>query len=403
MSTVASAVERYGDGPGDGGSVTLEELDRNPFPAYRALRDGGVVWVEALGRWMVGRWDDVEAVETARQDFSADETNSNLTRTIGHQMLRSDGDAHKRLRSAAQDPLRGPAVQEHGKAFQRIADELIDGFAERGEGDLVADFAAPFSALCLSEILGLADATPQEIQFWSQSIMAGSSNYADDGETWATARRATGQIDDAVVAALGADGPPPGSIIDAMASSDGAGRPLKLDEISSNVKVMIGGGYNEPRDAISTAVWGLLTHADQHAAVLGDAGLWPRVVEEAIRWVAPIGVAPREVIRPIRLGETALEPGARVMVNFASANRDEREWDRPDDFDITRPKKRNVAFGVGHHFCLGVWMARQQVGAIALPTLFRRLPGLRADLDRPPTIRGWVFRGPVDLWVRWDA
>ena len=402
MTTTAANTERHGSGPDDGGRITLDDLVKNPYPHYRTLRDGGVVWVEAIGRWMVTRWDDVGGVETARSDFSANETNSNLTRVIGHQMLREDGAAHKRLRSAASDPLRQPVVKERTAAFRRIADELLDAMADKGRADLVADFAAPFSGLCLAEVLGLADAGADDIQRWSQNIMSGSSNYADDPAVWASAAAATAEIDAAVDAALGGDGPPAGSIIHAMAAADGAGRPLTFDEVSANVKVMIGGGYNEPRDAIGTAVLGLLGHADQLAAVLADAGLWPRVVEEAVRWVAPIGVAPREVIRPLRLAGSELEPGARVMVNFAAANRDERHWDRPDDFDIHRPKTRNVAFGVGHHFCLGVWMARHQVGAIALPALFARLREMEIDHDDPPVVRGWVFRGPTEMWIKWN-
>jgi cytochrome P450 len=398
----AATVDRHGTGPDDGGRITIAELNVNPYPTYGALRDEGVVWIEALGRWMVTRWDDVIGVETAREDYSANETNSNLTRVIGHQMLRSDGAAHKRLRAAAQDPLRPAAIEERSASFQRIADALVDEVAERGAGDLVAAFAAPFAALCLAEIIGLTDATAADVEAWSQAIMAGSSNYADDREVWAFADAAMGEIDRAIDAAL-EDGGPPGSIIQAMASSDGAGRPLTLEEIRANVKVIIGGGFNEPRDAIGTALLGLLTHPEQLAAVTADAALWGPVVEEALRWVAPIGVVPREVLRPLRIADTDLEPGARVMVNFASANRDERHWERPDEFDIARPKTRNVGFGMGHHFCLGVWMSRTQVGAIALPTLLRRLPGLRLDLDRPPSVRGWVFRGPVDLWARWDA
>jgi cytochrome P450 len=397
-----AVADRHGTGPDDGGRVTIADLNANPYPIYRTLRDQGVVWIEALGRWMVTRWDDVAQVETAREDFSANETNSNLTRVIGHQMLRSDGAAHKRLRAAAQDPLRPAAIEERTASFQRIANELLDEIAEHGEGDLVAAFAAPFAARCLAEIIGLTDVTAGDVEAWSQAIMAGSSNYADDRDVWAIADAAMAQIDRAIDRALEGGGAA-GSIIAAMASSDGAGRPLTLEEIRANVKVIIGGGFNEPRDAIGTALWGLLTHPEQLAAVSADPGLWAPVVEEALRWVAPIGVAPREVLRPLRLGETDLEPGARVMVNFASANRDERHWDRPDEFDISRPKTRNVAFGLGHHFCLGVWMSRSQVGTVALPTLLRRLGGLRLDLDRPPSVRGWVFRGPVDLWAKWNA
>jgi len=393
--------ERRGDGPTDGGRISLGSLFADPYPHYRELRDAGVVWVEALERWMVTRWDDVGAVEVARDAFSANEPDSLLSKTIGHQMLREDGAAHKRLRSAAQAPLQQPALEARGPALRAIADELIDGFAGRGECDLVAEFAVPFAERCLIEVLGVAEVPAGDVARWSTAIMNGASNYADDPVVWAESRATVAEIDAAVDDALSGDGPPPGSIIAAMAASDGQGRPLTPEEIHSNAKVMVGGGFNEPRDAVSTAVMYLLAHREQLADVVGDPSLWPRVVEEAVRMVAPIGVVPRVAKQPLRLAETELEPGARLLVNFAAANRDERHWDRPDAFDIHRPKGRNVAFGVGHHFCLGVWMARLQVGAIALPALFERLPGLALDLDRPPVVRGWVFRGPTELWVNW--
>ncbi len=395
--------DRHGSGPSDGGAITLAALDADPYPIYRELRDEGVVWVEALSRWMVTRWDDVAAVETRREDFSSNETQSNLTRIVGHQMLRSDGAAHKRLRAAAQDALRPKAIEQRVETFRRIARELIDELAPLGEGDLVRLFAAPFAARCLTHVLGLPHASLADIEFWSQSIMAGSSNYADDPDVWATARTATDQIDAAVDAALAGGGPEPGSILHAMATSDGGGRPLNRGELRANVKVMIGGGFNEPRDALASGLLGLLGHRDQLDAVLADPALWPRVAEETVRWISPIGVAPREVRRARHLSSADLGPGARVLVNFASANRDERAWTRPDEFDVTRSKRRNVAYGVGHHYCLGVWMARAQLAAVALPMLSDRLPGLQLDEQRPAAVRGWVFRGPVHLHARWDA
>lgn len=392
---------RNGAGPTDGGRISLESLFLDPYPHYRELRDAGVVWVEALERWMVTRWDDVGAVEVAKDAFSATEPGSLLTKTIGHQMLREDGAAHKRLRSAAAAPLQRPALEAREPALRALADELIDGFAERRSVDLVAEFAVPFAARCLIEVLGVVDATAADVARWSTAIMNGAGNYADDPAVWDESLATVAEIDDVVDAALAGGGPPPGSIIAAMAGDEGQGRPLTREEIRANTKVMVGGGYNEPRDAVGTAVLYLLTHPEQLADVVADPSLWPRVVEESVRMVAPIGVVPRVAKRPIRLAGTELAAGARLLVNFAAANRDERHWDRPDDFDIHRPKGRNVAFGVGHHFCLGVWMARLQVGGVALPALFERLPGLELDLDRPPRVRGWVFRGPTELWVRW--
>lgn len=99
---------------------------------------------------------------------------------------------------------------------------------------------------------------------------------------------------------------------------------------------------------------------------------------------------------------TKLKKGARLGVCVGAANRDGSHWEDPDRFDITRGKAKNVAFGMGPHYCLGTWIARQQVGATALPILLERLPNLRLNLDRPPEFRGWVFRGPVHMHLRWD-
>jgi hypothetical protein len=241
-----------------------------------------------------GSWDDVSQVETGRDDFSSNETHSNLTRLVGYQMLRSDGRAHKRLRAAAQDPLRPPAVQARTDALQAIADRLVESFAQLGEADLIEAFAAPFAAHCLIEVLGLREVGWRDVERWSQAIMAGPSNYADDREVWAFAHSAMAEIDRAVDAVI--EAPVAGSIIEAMRAADGAGQPLTVDEVRANVKVIIGGGFNEPRDAIGTALWALLTHPEQLAAVLATPSLWGQVVEETIRWVSPIGVAPREVV-----------------------------------------------------------------------------------------------------------
>jgi cytochrome P450 len=395
---------KHGAGPDDAGAVRLADLDRNPYPTYRALRESGVVWVQALDRWVVTRWADVVAVETGSA-FTAMETGSLQTRVMGRTMLRSDGAAHKRLRRAAQDPLRPAVVEEHwGPLFQAIADELIDGFAARGHADLMGDFAGPFTARCLAAILGITGADDDQLQFWSQALMDGTGNYGDDPDIWARSERAAREIDAAVDTAVArvADTPDP-SIISAMVHHDGGGTPLDLDEIRANVKLLIGGGLNEPRDGIGLGAWALLANPEQFALLDREPARWALATEEILRWGSPLAVFGRQVAEPVELGGARLEPGARLSIVVAAANRDPDHFDRPDVFDITRPKSRNAAFGVGHHFCLGVWMARNQIGAVALPTLRRRLPGLRLDLDHPPEVRGWVFRGPIRLHAVWDA
>jgi len=399
---VTAPADRRGVGPADDGSITLDALDADPYPIYRQLRERGVVWVEAVDRWLVTRWEDVDRVERDAASFTAREAGSLQTRVMGRTMLRVDGAEHRRLRAAAKEPLSPRTVEaEWLPRFRMFADELIDAFPCDGAVDLMRAYCGPLAARCLGAVLGLTGVSDDELQFWSQALMDGTANYGDRPDVWERTERAVDEIEAATAEALErVRSAPDASLISAMAHADGGGEALTDAEILSNVMLIIGGGLNEPRDGLGAGIWALLTHPGQRAEAQDDPSLWPAVTEEALRWISPLAVFPRQARAAVEIGATRLEPGARVGLVVASANRDERHWERPDEFEIDRPRARNVAFGVGQHFCLGVWMARHEIGGAGLPALFTRCPELRLDLDHPPEIRGWVFRGHTRLHVR---
>ncbi|WP_432828605.1 cytochrome P450 [Dactylosporangium sp. CA-092794] len=383
--------------------ILLSDLYNDPYPIYRRLRaQAPVAWVPAANRYLVTRYDDIVHLERNPEIFSANEHGSLMTRIMGHTLLRKDGDAHRRERAAAEAPMRPRTVKHHWlPLFQRNADDLIDEFAGDGTADLFQQFAGPLAARNLALVLGLRDALDTDMQRWSQAMMDGGGNYADDPVVWQRADTAAAEIDDAVYAAVRhARRQPDESVISAMVH---APDPLTIDEIRANVKVFVGGGLNEPRDSICVATWAVLTHPTIRAEVEADPARWRAVFEEAIRWVAPIGMYPREVTRTVELGGVTLEPGSRIGVCLGSANRDETVFERPDEFDINRANKAHIAFGGGPHFCLGTWVARAQVAQVALPTLFRRLPGLRLSDTEEVRLGGWVFRGLLNLPVSWTV
>src|SRR6185312_3693265 len=155
----------------------------------------------------------------------------------------------------------------------------------------------------------------------------------------------------------------------------------------------IGGGLNEPRDVLGTTVWALLNHPDQLAAVQQDPSLHAKAFEESVRWVAPIGMYPREATTDTVLGGIQLHCGDRLGVVLGAANRDPKVFEDPEEFNIFRPKKPHLGFGGGVHFCAGTWIARAQVAQIAMPALFDRIPDLRLDPSAASVDAGWVFRG----------
>lgn len=382
--------------------ITLADLWRDPYPAYALLRrHDPVAWVPAAGRYLVTRHEDIMHVERHPETYLSAENTSPMIRSMGVTLLRLDGEAHQRLRRAAEPPLRPRTVKEHWlPAFERHTDALLSSFEKDGEADLFRDFAGPLAARNLAALLGLRGVSDTDLQEWSQAFIDAGGNYGDDPEIWERCDRARAGLDAAVDEMLPVlRREPDPSVISSMLH---AADPLTEDEIRTNIRVFVGGGLNEPRDSIATAAYALLTHEDQRRAVAADPALWKHVFEEAVRWVSPIGMYPRLVAHRTELGGRVLEPGDKLGIVIASANRDESVFGDPDAFDIHRSPNNHVAFGGGPHFCLGTWVARAAVSQIALPALFRRLPGLRLT-ERDVPFGGWVFRGPLTLPVAWDV
>ena len=376
--------------------ITIEHLVRDPYDVYRRLRDAGpCVWLAPARRYVLPRWDEVFALDEDPA-FTAAEPDSLMTRAMGLSMLRTDGAIHQRQRRAAHRVLRAKEFDACWSGMLAgVADELLDEIEQAGRADLVADFAGPYAARTLKRMLGLDDVADVDMQVWSQALIDGVGNYADDATVWSRCREAGAGIDAAVSRARGRARE--GTVIHAMLS-DAA---ITYDEVLANVKLFISGGLNEPRDVIATTAWALLRDPEQAALVRADPAAFAAATEESLRWMSPIAMYPRYVSSDTQLGDVALAAGDRVGVMLASANRDERHWEEPDRFDLRRATQRHVAFSRGPHVCLGAFVARQQVGRAALPRLFERLPDLRLATGLPPRQVGWVFRGLASLEVTW--
>ncbi|PRX51405.1 hypothetical protein B0I33_101559 [Prauserella shujinwangii] len=380
--------------------VTIPDLYADPYPIYQRLRaQAPIHWIPAVNRHLVIGYEACHAIELDQQRFSADEAQSLMKRSMGHSMLRKDDPEHDAERKAYGGVLRPKAIKQRWEAvFDRNYATYAARLRAAGPGaDLVAEFAAPYAAENLRAILGFANATQQDLQRWSQTLIDGTGNYADDPDVWAAAERSSREVDEAIDEMLPAlRAAPDGSLLSVLGTSG-----MPLDALRANVKMTIGGGLNEPRDALATTVWALLSHPEQLASVRA-ADRWSDAFEESIRWIAPISMYPREATRDTELCGMAIPRGARLGVAVGAANRDPAVFTDPEAYDVDRPRKPHLAFGGGNHFCAGAWIARASVVTIALPRLFTRFPGLRLAPSRPATVGGWVFRGVLSLPVHWD-
>ncbi len=174
--------------------------------------------------------------------------------------------------------------------------------------------------------------------------------------------------------------------------------PIEMSQIYANIKIAIGGGINEPRDALLTILCGLLSNPDQLTEVKRN-GDWDKAFEEGIRWVAPISASGRVTTQDTEIRGHLIPKGETVMTIQASANRDEEIYVDGEDFNVYRAASTHQSFGNGPHFCQGTHVARRAVGQVMLPMLFDRFPNMRIPEPTDVIWSGFAFRGPVQMPV----
>lgn len=375
-------------------------FSKDPYPALAALRaDAPVAFVPRLGAVLLTRRNDVFHWEKEIEVFSSDQPGGLMNLLMGQNMMRKDGESHMRERRVYVQAISAKAVASVWRArFQAHADRLLDDLADRGSAELVEDFALPYAAECLKAMTGLVNVSYREMDAWSQALIAGIANYGGDAEVEAACKRATAGIDAAIDDMLSsAQAISQDSLLAVMLAGG-----MPLDNVRHNIKLSISGGQNEPRKAIAGAAWAVLTHPGVRADIESGRLRWLQVFEEFIRWLSPIGMSPRRIARDVDVHGVRLSMNDRVFLMFSSANRDETCFAHADRFDPHRDTTKAIAFGAGPHFCAGAWAARAMAADVALPTLFRRLPGLTLDLRMPVEITGWAFRGLLNLPVVWQ-
>ena len=389
---------------GVGDTITIEALERDPYPIYARLRDEEPVsWVPAVQLWLVTRHDDVRAVDLDPETFTAATDPSTLNRTMGVNMLGSEGPHQRWVRAVVEPPFRPRDVEERTQGMiPELAHELIDSFVARGEADLLTAFADPMSVRSLRFMLGLDDVPWEDLLRWNQGLMPGLANFEGDADKQALADRASGELGQMIHVVLDRlEREPDGSVLAWMLRHEEQGRRMSREEIVANTKLMLSGGLQEPRDLIALTLWALGTHAEQLEEVRADRSLVKGAVEETLRWAGPVGTSTRQTTRAVELGGVEMPEGALVGAVLSSANRDPRRWTDPERFDIHRKEGAHLAFAIGTHFCLGAWFGRH-LARVSLEILLDRLPGLRLDPDRPARLSGWEFRAPGSTWVRWE-
>ncbi|MCW4352651.1 cytochrome P450 [Hoyosella sp. YIM 151337] len=394
-------------------TVTMAELERNPYPVYERLRaEAPVAYVPVLDAFVASTREACHAVATS-DDFEAIITPAG-GRTFGHPaIIGVNGAVHDDLRSMVEPALQPSEVDRWIDGLVRpIARRYVEAIEAGGSADIVAQYCEPVSVRALGDLLGLASVSSDKLREWFHKLSVSFTNAEVDtnGEFTNQERFAAGDAAKAEIRAIvdplidhWVSHPDDSAISHWLHDGMPEGQTRDREYIYPTLYVFLLGAMQEPGHAMASTIAGLFTQPDQLEAVIDEPSLLPRAISEGMRWTSPIWSATARIARrDTTVAGVEVREGAVVILSYGSANHDTGTYDAPTEFDVTRPPVPHLAFGAGNHACAGIYFANQ-VCRIGLEELFETIPNLERDTNSEVEFWGWGFRGPTALQVKWEV
>jgi cytochrome P450 len=379
------------------------EHQLDPFPGYERMRETAPVFHdEQSGSWHLFRYDDVQRALSEHATFSSrigGEDPSGTGQLFASSLITSDPPRHRQLRSLVTQAFTPKAVEALAPRIAGLTDELLDGIAARGSADLIKELAYPLPVIVISELMGIPAQDRDRFKYWSDVIVSQTQTGSTSEEHYAT----TSQMIEYFLALIDQRRSRPGDdLISTLLAAEIDGQKLTVPELLGFCSLLLVAGNETTTNLIGNAVLCLTESSGTIDRLLREPALLPQTIEEVLRFRSPVQSMYRATVAETTLGDERIPAGAPVVAWIGSANRDDRQFRRPAEFDVDRGQNRHLAFGHGIHFCLGAPLARLEA-RIALEALLSRLPGLSlvegANLER---MESTIVYGLKALPVKWQ-
>ncbi len=362
------------------------ETWRNPFPMYRSLRDHDPVHhVEDNGEgrdyWVLSRFQDVFDAAVDAATFSSEQ---GLTFSYGEKekigveapIVMMDPPEHTALRKLAIKRFTPRQVRALDPMIREFVVERVERLREMGEGDIVTELLKPLPSLVVAHFLGVPREDRALFDRWTQAIVAANAlgNVGNAAQAVAEMAVYFGALIEKRYDEPGED------MISALVHGRlNTGEGVSVAKILGMGFTMVAGGNDTTTGLLGGALELLTRHPEQRAILLEDLARTNNAIEEFLRLTSPVQGLARTTTRDVELEGTTIPKGRKVMLLYASANRDQREFG-PDAeaCDVTRKIKRLLSFSYGPHHCIGAAAARLQ-GRIAIEELLSRCPDFSVD------------------------
>jgi cytochrome P450 len=388
---------------------------RDPYALYGRGRREHPAFVHAglpVPLVSVFRYADVQGVLRDASLFSNDFSRGRslapeiqeLARQAPPSMLGMDPPDHTRLRSLVNKAFTPRIVRQLEPRLRQVAHALLDDALSKRDVDLVEALTYPLPVVAIAEIIGVPPEDREQFKVWSDQAVAtlGTAFFAPP--TLEQMQRQLALRDEMnryfVPLADARRREPKDDLLTGLVQAEHEGSHLDQDEMLAMLTLLLVAGNETTTTLIGNAVLTLLHHPGELKRLRDDPPLLPRAIDEVLRFESPVQFDPRRVTRDTEIAGTKIAENTLLLCWLGSANRDERIFERPDAFDITRQKNPHISFGYGTHHCLGHNLARLEA-SVALEVLLERTSSFeRTDSEPLPLHPSPVFKAVTKLPVR---
>lgn len=378
----------------------------DPWDSYRWLREEApVFWDPVQKLWAISRYDDIMAIEKDPDRYSSFAgSRPHLDQRSDESMINLDDPAHKDQRALVSRRFTPRAVRDHEDRIRDAVTGILDEVVPLGECEAIEAIASRLPAKIICDLLGYPPEQWERVRWWSEQVMFLAGQTSPEGPPHLPDPGLVPVIEDwtrvtlALIKQRHAD--PRNDLISLWTHTEGWDTKHVLEEAI----LVLDGGAETTRTVIGSMIYELARRPDQRRILMENSELLAGpAVEEFIRWVSPVLNMRRTATETHKLHDQVINEGDELLLLYASANRDQRAFDNPDVFDVTRENNRHVAFGFGSHFCLGAHLARLEI-KVMFEELLRRIGDWDlVDPNEPQILPASFARAFDHIRIRFDA
>jgi len=386
------------------------DLLRDPYPLFAQKRSEAGVFEGSVMDWSktpesmkpehlyaAVSFDAVNRVFRDGKVFNSHIYDSTIGLFIGPTILAMEGKKHWEHRNLVSAAFKSRSLSRWEPEIVRpVVNGLIDEFIETGEADLVKDFTFEFPTRVISKLLGL----PEQDLAWFRKRAVELISYT---VRYKRAFEASAELKDYFLQQIEQRrSKPTEDIIGDLVTAEIDGEKLSDEAIYSFLRLLLPAGLETTYRSSGNLLYLLLSHPEQFRAVQEDHNFIAPAIEEGLRFETPLTTVQRYASEATEIEGVELPAGAVVDVCIGSANRDEKRWERSEEFDIFRKRVPHLSFAAGEHTCMGLHLARMET-RVAVETLLARVTNIELVTDDDPHIFGQPFRSPTAIPVTFDA